>query len=1493
MRRNLNKSRNGRRVLDKPNTGDFGYEIPTGSSNPNQSFLISTQINPSLQTSELKAKVVTTNLPANTWKTERAGVFEIIGSVPDGRYYVNYDFSVFGRNQPGIRTFSLYFGSIAPLITSITYPAVNAGQTATFSVTATGTAALTYQWQRQPASGGGFSDVPGANSASYTTPATSVTGGTVNHNDEYRCVVTNAVSSTTSSVCRLKVLALSTSAPIAVTTDSGAGLRLGFGSVGTRLLTFTAADTGTVGSPVSISIANTGTLPCDWSITPPLYFSLSVSSGTLAAGATVNITGNASTAGTYALTLISASATITGAVQSVVMEAAYVPPAVPTNFVPRNAQTMLFQPLDTQFKTVTTVSPHPFPGTYNFSLEGDTSRTSTGPTAQYIDLQAGWEWTNLGGDWLGGDLTPQGSTPWSSSITTAPNNTEYSMDVTTMYRYINNNDHWAAFFLHYTVGIRTLASRRHVNLAYRPRVEVTYTDASTQTLAITCMAAISNGSSTPATWAQTFNLPIAMESEKPNPAKTIASALLKFTVTGHFGSAGAIIARLANPPTTVLDGPAGLSASTGLLDLNIGSQTGVILAQRYIDGSVRSDFISAEASSILDTDFDPILYGIAGAPNPAKFPQRGALKWMNAGDLTYVDSSYNADGFEPLAPGLGAIKVTIPKTTPMADGYVGTQGGALGTTAKLFLPLEYMSTLQHGRMRYYVRFAFERPPTLAEKYLFFGSGSTDWVDYSGKFGPSFNHNCTKGGVSGSAGSGLGWQGRMQWVYMLQDTPGPNAGGINLSAHIKSDFYYNQPDGYNYATMSVAFNERFGQQGGWGSMIQEQQWHCLEIDFKLNTVTNSGLGFIPDGHWIVYMDNKKVLEKTGLVMRTLPIQHRIIAPVVTPGVSNVGNGVFVDNAGYNNSTNPALKYADDARAIPETINITFNSATTYTPVGSFYGTYPQGTVGVNYTSLRYHKWRIDAGVTPWQAGDTINLVFPSFDGEGPVPNMLTPQRDLGIRDLWFNWFHGGKTEPPMNIHGYITGLVVADGSVVPHIGPMKLPVSYPAWRPSAGGALPVSTSTVLNDIRPQIQPWNPTPGSTGTWANGVYQFSSITAYCGGVWVQSLRKFVAMGGGHATICIPALYNWDAPSSTWGWLEAPLATDGMASAPGASSNNLVDARAAASAAYPATKFDPVEWEWLGDWSGWPAGFEQPGKIFPEVSHSYFGYVWVPGTSVGNTNGYILKLCPGSGRLPGCTVPTRHYFDLDTNLWGHTPNYRSNPSANAGGSIYFGGSIDRVFSMTNTSGGAYRNQLDVWNPATKLWSISSTTNDTTLQMSSGGLIAHIPSNLLIHVCPSTSQSGPITYVGATQHQFWAVNASALKAGTSATWIKLTISNPGGTWPLKILGGGQCGSVTWTYCPDNGKFYAINGIHNSTQLWCLSPPAGAVTQGDYLSGTWTVSAETLTNPIPSGDSGGGTNGTQEPYNRLIWDDTAKCLLWFDVSIVNKPVAIRPAAITA
>src|SRR5437773_1561227 len=100
-------------------------------------------------------------------------------------------------------TLTVTAAAVAPTIT--TQPAnqtVTAGQTATFTVVAAGTAPLTYQWQKNGA------NLTGATSASYTTPATTTTDS----GSTFDVVVTNTAGTVTSAAATLTVNAAPTPA---------------------------------------------------------------------------------------------------------------------------------------------------------------------------------------------------------------------------------------------------------------------------------------------------------------------------------------------------------------------------------------------------------------------------------------------------------------------------------------------------------------------------------------------------------------------------------------------------------------------------------------------------------------------------------------------------------------------------------------------------------------------------------------------------------------------------------------------------------------------------------------------------------------------------------------------------------------------------------------------------------------------------------------------------------------------------------------------------------------------------------------------------------------------------------------------------------------------------------------------------------------------------------------------------------------------------------
>src|SRR5213075_699211 len=109
-----------------------------------------------------------------------------------------------GTATSNAATLTVNTAPVAPTITA--QPAnqtVTAGQTATFAVTATGTAPLRYQWQKNSA------NISGATSASYTTPATT----TSDSGSTFKVVVSNSAGTATSNAATLTV----SPAPVAPT----------------------------------------------------------------------------------------------------------------------------------------------------------------------------------------------------------------------------------------------------------------------------------------------------------------------------------------------------------------------------------------------------------------------------------------------------------------------------------------------------------------------------------------------------------------------------------------------------------------------------------------------------------------------------------------------------------------------------------------------------------------------------------------------------------------------------------------------------------------------------------------------------------------------------------------------------------------------------------------------------------------------------------------------------------------------------------------------------------------------------------------------------------------------------------------------------------------------------------------------------------------------------------------------------------------------------
>jgi hypothetical protein len=563
---------------------------------------------------------------------------------------------------------------------------------------------------------------------------------------------------------------------------------------------------------------------------------------------------------------------------------------------------------------------------------GDLVHDIYGPTSKYADYQSAWLWDRSGGDWIDANLVRYGTTPWFSAPVVGEGATlvrSYTVDVTAMVSHCFKAQRWCAVLLTYKNAPRTIAGLFHPQHA-GPTLNVIYRDGRAATLKCRVVAANTPSSSQPLTAVAEIGLPAFVEFDRP--ALDVSSASLTLVVTQHWsGFNPTIDGYLLDPPLNTEPLRPGVAASAGLTDEGITTKAGVIGAHRYMDGTAWEDFVLPGALNHADErNFDPAIFG-TGARNLSKLPHQGLGKWVNtSSDWSLINSSYRGEGFAPLTPGMGAMRIQMAPGTdvvtggPIVDGSIVGSSGSLAGNAMLFLPEPIFGLLGRIFVRYYFRLGGTGRVTKADrKNVQHSRGSYNWTTMGGKFGIGPDHTTSWGGVSGSSGGPYGWQMRNSWMECDAEVGGPQEGGWAVGHHLY-DFQSNNPPGHNYSDPQ---GERWGQRGGLGGMLYAGKWYCLETELKLNTISNNAPGFLPNGELRTWIDGRLAFERTGMVFRSGPVA--------------------------------ALAPAD---------------------------------------------WSV------------------------------RPARELGVKGLWLNWFHGGRTLSTVDRTTFYTGLVYGND----YIGPMRLP-----------------------------------------------------------------------------------------------------------------------------------------------------------------------------------------------------------------------------------------------------------------------------------------------------------------------------------------------------------------------------------------------------------------------------------------------------------------------
>jgi hypothetical protein len=520
-----------------------------------------------------------------------------------------------------------------------------------------------------------------------------------------------------------------------------------------------------------------------------------------------------------------------------------------------------------------------------------------GPSNKVVDLQTGWTWSRAGGDWIDANGVRYGTAAFCSILTDGAYGATavktYNGNITTLARYVQTGNRWFAVMLMCPNAGRVIAGKFHA-LHSAPFVDVTYTNGQSARLAARVVAVNDASSSYPNTTAAEIALPCFVEFERPTAP--VASAQLTLTVTQHWsGSSPQLQVFLLDPPITNDAIQLGLANTAGLLDAGIESHSAVIGAHRYLDGKLLSDFTYGGRASInAEIAFDPAIWG-NGATDTSKFPHAGLGKWINTDEnWSLVNSSYRGEGFTPLAPGLGAIRLTMAATPGVADGSIVGNYGGLAADGMIFLPEALFGRLGRIFVRYYVRLGGPYEATVANrKHVYHSPGISEWTTYAGKFGITPHHETSYGGVSGSSGGGGGWQMRLSWYDCDAGQRGPDEGGVAVGYHLY-DFLYQNPPGHNYGKGDGGILEGWGMKGGVGGMLYAGHWYCVETEIKLNTVFANAPGYQADGELRSWVDGRMAYERTGMVFRTLPFVNQPYSPMLTRPCRELGvKGIWLN------------------------------------------------------------------------------------------------------------------------------------------------------------------------------------------------------------------------------------------------------------------------------------------------------------------------------------------------------------------------------------------------------------------------------------------------------------------------------------------------------------------------------------------------------------------------------------------------------------------------
>ena len=516
--------------------------------------------------------------------------------------------------------------------------------------------------------------------------------------------------------------------------------------------------------------------------------------------------------------------------------------------------------------------------------------SAVGPSHGYVDVSSGWAWKNKGGDWIDANGSAQGTVPhWSCVANSAAGVNaafNYELDATQSVKTVFDSKRWNAYVVRGTGSSRTFTTQQHTTPPFQT---VTYADGTTAILKCTSAAgfepssAYAQGGAAEVVVGAGRNAVIEFE----RPTKAVKLAVLTLPVTQHASGPGSINGYLVNPPLNTEPVSSGL-AGAYVRDAGIKAHPDVIFAHLYDDASSTADWMGPDGINVYsNAKWSPDVFDPSLRKDTRLLPHIHQGKWIkNIANASLIKSSYSAEGFKPLAPGLGAIRVLIPGSKA-ADGASVGYGGGYGCDMAMYLPDELCGWLDEIYVRYYFRMGEHEPEYLSAVKMLRTEAvaAAQYALHGGKFGIGPSHWTQYGGNNNVGGGNIGWTSRNAW---LEHPAEIGSGAVTPGVHSWDMIGYNGP---------------MGSIGGLGAAMYPGYWYCIESRLKLNTVDTSASPFtadpsknLNDAEIDIWLDGRKVLEMRSFSYRKLPLDYSsgpgIFTNATKIGRTPIANGLLV-------------------------------------------------------------------------------------------------------------------------------------------------------------------------------------------------------------------------------------------------------------------------------------------------------------------------------------------------------------------------------------------------------------------------------------------------------------------------------------------------------------------------------------------------------------------------------------------------------------------------